>query len=155
MRVNYIYFINKGDGYLKNIYDLECNLAQTLNLLGDRWTMLVLHRISKNNNTFKELQEALGTIPTNILSDRLKLLERNGLIYSELYNEHPPRYQYIITEKGKDFNHVFNTMILWSNKYLDNCGRTISHRKCGHQIEVKYYCKNCDEYVDDLVVKEY
>lgn len=139
---------------MKTTYDLQCNLAQTLNLLGDRWTMLVLHRISKNKNTFKELQEVLETIPTNILSNRLKLLERSGLIYSELYNEHPPRYRYIVTEKGKDFNHVFNTMILWSNKYLDNCGRTVCHKECGNQVEVKYYCKNCDEYVDDLIVKE-
>ncbi len=46
--------------YLKHTYDLSCNLAQTLNILGDRWTMLVLHRISKDKNTFKELEEALA-----------------------------------------------------------------------------------------------
>ena len=112
--------------------------------------MLVLHRISKDKNTFKELEETLDPIPTNILSDRLKLLKENGLIYSELYNEHPPRYQYKVTEKGKDFNHVFNSMILWANKYLDDCSRIVCHKKCETPVEIKYYCKNCDEYVDDL-----
>lgn len=145
----------KGDDTLKTTYNLECNLAQTLNILGDRWTMLVLHKISKNKNTFKELQEALDSISTNILSDRIKLLEKNELIYAELYNEHPPRYEYILTEKGKDFNHVFNSMILWANKYLDDCNRTVCHKECGNEVEVKYYCKNCDEYVENLKVKEW
>ncbi|MCR2044117.1 winged helix-turn-helix transcriptional regulator [Anaerosalibacter massiliensis] len=139
---------------MKVTYDLECNLAQTLNILGDRWTILVLHRIYKNKNTFKELEEALEAIPTNVLSNRIKLLEENGLIYSELYNEHPPRYKYIITEKGKDFNHVFNSMILWAHKYLKNCNKTVCHEKCGNSVQIKYYCENCGEYVDDLVAKE-
>lgn len=135
---------------MKTTYDLECNLAQTLNILGDRWTMLVLHRISKGKNTFKELKEALDSIPTNILSDRIKLLEKNHLIKAELYSEHPPRYQYILTEKGRDFKHVFNAMILWSHKYVENCNRTIAHEECGNEVEIKYYCKNCDKYVEDL-----
>lgn len=136
--------------YLKPTYDLSCNLAQTLNILGDRWTMLVLHRISKDKNTFKELEEALAPIPTNILSDRIKLLVENGLVYQELYNEHPPRYEYKITKKGKGFNHVFNSMILWANKYLDGCNRSVYHKKCETPVEIKYYCKECDEYIDDI-----
>lgn len=138
---------------LKNTYDFDCNLAQTLNILGDRWTMLVLHRISKGKNTFKELEEALEPIPTNILSDRIKILEENDLICLELYNEHPPRYKYMMTEKGNDFNHVFNAMILWANKYLDNCNKTVCHKDCGTEVEIRYYCKNCDKYVDELEVK--
>lgn len=86
---------------MKPTYDLDCNLARTLNILGDRWTMLVLHRISKGINTFKGLEESLDSIPTNILSDRLKLLTENGLITKELYSEHPPRYEYMITERGR------------------------------------------------------
>jgi DNA-binding HxlR family transcriptional regulator len=59
---------------MKGTYDFKCNLAQTLNIVGDKWTLLVLHRILNNKNTFKELQEALKPIPTNILSDRIKLI---------------------------------------------------------------------------------
>lgn len=145
---------NLGDGILKGTYDFKCNLAQTLNIVGDKWTLLVLHRILNNKNTFKELQEALKPIPTNILSDRIKLLEKNGFIVAQIYNEHPPRYKYLLTEKGMDFKHVFNSMILWANKHLEACKKTVCHEKCGKEVEIKYYCKDCDEYVDDLIIKE-
>lgn len=145
---------NLGDDILKDTYDFKCNLAQTLNIVGDKWTLLVLHRILNNKSTFKELQEALKPIPTNILSDRIKLLEKNGFITAEIYNEHPPRYRYLVTDKAIDFRHVFNTMILWANKHLEGCSRTVFHGACGNEVEIKYYCKACDEYVDELVIKE-
>lgn len=138
---------------MKAIYNFECNLAHTLNIVGDKWTLLVLHRISTGKSTFKELQEALTPIPSNILSSRLKILEENEMIKAELYSEHPPRYKYILTEKGRDFRHVFNSIVLWSNKHLDCCNRTVSHDGCGSEVEIKYYCKNCDEVVDDITVK--
>lgn len=134
---------------MKDTYDFNCNLAQTLNIVGDKWTLLVLHRILNNKNTFKELLEALNPIPTNILSDRIKLLEKNGFIISEIYNEHPPRYRYMITEKGREFRHVFNSMIIWANRYLENCNRTLRHKECNEEVEVRYYCPKCDEYVSD------
>lgn len=142
---------------MKNTYDLDCNLAQTLNLLGDRWTILVLHRIYQNINTFKKLEKSLDSIPTNILSNRLKLLTESGLISKELYSEHPPRYKYIITKKGKDFNHVFNSMIIWASKYLKDCTRTIAHKKCNHEVDIVYYCKECKEIFHDrdLIIKNY
>jgi DNA-binding HxlR family transcriptional regulator len=138
---------------VKGNYNFKCNLAQTLNIVEDKWTLLVLHRISNGRNTYKELQEVLSPIPTNILSKRLKTLEENGLIKAELYSEHPPRYAYLLTEKGRDFRHVFNSIIIWSNKYLDSCNRNVKHEKCETDVEIKYYCKSCDEVVDDLIVK--
>lgn len=138
---------------MKGNYDFKCNLAKTLNIVEDKWTLLVLHRISNGKSTFKELQEALTPIPTNILSKRLKTLEENGLIKSELYTEHPPRYEYILTAKGHDFRHVFNSIIIWSNKYINGCDKNVKHEKCETDVEVKYYCKDCNEFVDDIVVK--
>ncbi|WP_234117616.1 winged helix-turn-helix transcriptional regulator [Clostridium hydrogenum] len=141
---------------MKGTYDFKCNLAETLNIVGDKWTLLVLHRILNNKNTFKELQEALNPIPTNILSDRIKILEKNEFIVPEIYNEHPPRYRYIITEKGREFRHVFNSMIIWANKYLENCSRTLYHKKCNEELEIRYYCKKCNEYVpeNEIEIKE-
>lgn len=139
---------------MHNNYDFNCNLAQTLNLVGDKWTLLVLHRIMNNISTFKELEEALKPIPTNILSDRIKLLEKNGFIKAEIYNEHPPRYRYILTEKGSAFKDVFNSMIIWANKYIGSCKKTVCHKECGGEVEIRYYCTKCGKYVDDLIVKE-
>ncbi|WP_242850073.1 winged helix-turn-helix transcriptional regulator [Clostridium polynesiense] len=145
--------MSAGDDILKSSYDFQCNLAQTLNIIGDKWTLLVLHRIYNNKSTFKELQQDLKPIPTNILSDRIKALEKHELIISVLYNEHPPRYKYRVTEKGRDFRHVFNAMILWANKYLDMCSKTVRHHQCEGEVDIRYYCADCDEYVEDLIVK--
>lgn len=141
---------------MKITYDMQCNLAQTLNIVGEKWTLLVLHRIFKNINTYKELQVALSPIPTNILSSRLKVLEENGLVKTELYSKHPPRYKYTLTEKGEDFRDVFYSMILWSKKHLnEGCNKTVCHETCGEEVEIQYYCKACDKHVDDLIAKVY
>ena len=139
---------------MRGNYDFDCNLAQTLNIVGDKWTLLVLHSVANDISTYKKLQETLSPIPTNILSDRLKLLEKNGVISTELYNEHPPRYKYVLTPKGEEFKHVFNAIILWGNKHLDVCNKTVCHESCKSEVEIKYYCSKCGKYVDDLIVSE-
>ena len=81
---------------MKGTYTQSCNIAQTLNILGDRWTLLVVHEILTGQTTFNEIKKSLDGISANLLSDRLKSLEENGLITSSLYSEHPPRYQYTL-----------------------------------------------------------
>ena len=75
---------------MKKQYDIECNIAQTLNLIGDKWTLLILHGVKMGYQTYKELQENLPGIPTNLLSNRLKTLCEDGLLNCELYSKHPP-----------------------------------------------------------------
>ncbi len=137
---------------MKPAYDLDCNIAKTLNLVGDKWTILVLHRISTGRRTFKEIRDNLDLIPTNILSDRLKKLESEDLIASKLYNHHPPRYEYYVTAKGQDFNKVFNSMILWASDNLEGCKKTLGHSKCGHRVDVRYYCEECGEFLEEASV---
>ena len=97
---------------MKNLYDLPCNIAQTLNIIGDKWTLLILRQIMIGHDTYSEILQNLEGIPTNLLSDRLKSLAEDELISSELYQEHPPRYRYILTKGGMDLNDVFNSIIL-------------------------------------------
>lgn len=141
---------------MKNSYSLPCNIAQTLNLIGDRWTLLILHRLLMGKSTYKELQECLSGIPSNLLSDRLKTMEADGLIDSELYQEHPPRYRYTLSKSGSDLNDVFNAIILWGEKYLTTCYKRLIHEECGHGVEHRYYCSHCDRTVtgDELSVSE-
>ncbi len=141
---------------MKRAYDLDCNLAEVLNIFGDKWTMLILHRILKGKNTFKEIEDNLEAIPTNILSNRLKFLEEKGLVYQELYNEHPPRYKYYPSEKGKDFLPVLNSMIIWGSKNLDTCKRHIVDKECSRPVRIAYYCEECKELIgeDRLLVKD-
>ena len=98
---------------MKNLYDLPCNIAQTLNIIGDKWTLLILRQIMMGQDTYSKMQQKLEGIPSNLLSNRLKCLEDDGLITSNLYQAHPPRYRYVLTDSGKDLSDVFNSIILW------------------------------------------
>ena len=70
---------------MKNLYNLPCNIAQTLNIIGDKWTLLILRQLMMGYNTYTEILQRLEGIPTNLLSHRLKSLEEDELIGSELY----------------------------------------------------------------------
>lgn len=141
---------------MKNSYQLPCNIAQTLNRIGDKWSLLILHRLMIGCGTYKELQDSLEGIPTNLLSERLKALEADGLLKSSLYQEHPPRYQYELTPCGEDLNDVFNSLILWGEKHLNICYKQLVHAPCGHRIVHQYYCPHCGEPVEsnELALQE-
>ncbi|WP_326911261.1 winged helix-turn-helix transcriptional regulator [Sedimentibacter sp. MB31-C6] len=132
---------------MKMQYNLPCNIAQTLNIIGDKWSLLILHQILVGRETYKEIHDELTGIPTNLLSERLKSLEIDGLIKRELYQSHPPRNKYTLTKKGYDLEDVFNSIILWGEKHLDTCYKKLVHKNCNHSIEHRYYCSNCNKVV--------
>ncbi len=86
-------------------YDTQaaCPVARTLNVVGDRWTILVLRDLSRGRQRFSTLLESLKSVPSNLLSNRLKRLERHGMVERVFYSEHPPRAEYRLTEKGRAF----------------------------------------------------
>ncbi|WP_174733360.1 winged helix-turn-helix transcriptional regulator [Mesobacillus harenae] len=135
-------------------YNLPCNIAQTLNIIGDRWTLLIVHEIMVGRTTFNEMKKGLDGISSNLLSDRLKHLEQTGLIHSSLYSSHPPRYEYKLTESGKELDGVFNAIILWGRNNLEKCYKKIIHKACQNEIELAYYCHHCQKNVDELEVIE-
>lgn len=96
----------------------RCPVSCILEIIGDKWTLLVVRDLFFDNHTFKDLQASPEKIPTNILADRLKRLEYSGLIRRELYQERPKRYAYYLTEKGLDLEPVMRSMMVWSNKYI-------------------------------------
>ncbi|MCC2683544.1 MAG: transcriptional regulator, HxlR family protein [Paenibacillaceae bacterium] len=137
----------------KNVYDLPCNIAHALNIIGDRWTLLIAKNILVGKTTFNELKEELRGISANILSDRLRTLEEQGLVVSELYSAHPPRYRYQLTESGRELEMVFNSILLWGRRNLEKCFKKIEHNACGHEVEIAYYCPHCEGNVADYTVK--
>lgn len=133
---------------MKTQYQLPCNIAQTLNLIGDKWTLLIIHAILVGKSTYKELQEELKGIPTNLLSQRLKSLEEDGLLMCELYQNHPPRYRYSLTDDAKELDDVFYAIILWGEKHLKKCYKKVVHTACDHDIEQRYYCTHCGKLIN-------
>lgn len=133
---------------MKNQYELPCNIAQTLNIIGDKWTLLIVHEIMLGDKSYNELLSKLTGIASNLLSGRLKSLEEDGIIKGELYQKHPPRYKYTLTEKGRDLKDVFNSIILWGSKHLDKCYKNLVDKKTGHKVEIKYYLPETKELLD-------
>ncbi|GAA3404278.1 winged helix-turn-helix transcriptional regulator [Paenibacillus hodogayensis] len=139
---------------MKDRYDLPCNIAQTLNIIGDRWTLLIIHEVLVGRTTFNEIKKSLEGVSSRLLSERLKYLEEAGLIVSRLYSEHPPRYEYTATESGQALEHVFHSLVLWGREHLQKCYKKLVHQTCGHEVSIAYYCSHCDTHVTDLKVTE-
>ena len=133
---------------MKKQYDLCCNIAQTLNIIGDKWTLLILHAVKEKKHTYKEIHESLPGIPTNLLSNRLKELCQDDLLQCELYSKHPPRYRYSLTVKSIDLDDIYNALIIWGDRHLDKSYKCISHDGCQGEIEIVYRCKECGEIIN-------
>lgn len=95
-----------------------CPVACSLDLLGDKWTLLVVRDLLLGKTTYSEFQKSPEGIPTNILAERLKRLLAAGIIEKSRYQERPKRYAYHLTEKGRDLREVLSAMIDWGNKYI-------------------------------------
>ena len=98
----------------------SCPIASCLDIVGDKWTLLVIRDIAlfdKHRN--KEFERSLEGFPTNLLADRLKKLVAWGLIEKMEYQNNPPRYEYYLTEKGEDLVPVLETMAQWSARHIE------------------------------------
>ena len=103
----------------QRIYETQesCPVARTLNVVGDRWTILVLRELSWGRRRFSKLLESLGGISANLLSDRLKRLEESGMVDRVFYSDHPPRAEYRLTKKGKAFVPVLVAMRAYGEEW--------------------------------------
>jgi len=96
----------------------DCPVARTLDLIGERWTILLLRDLLLHGpRRFQDFQASLPGVAPNILSARLKAMEDNGLVRRELYNERPPRLEYVLTELGMSLGPVVKAMRDWGNKH--------------------------------------
>ena len=95
-----------------------CPVACSLDLLGDKWTLLVVRDLLLGKTTYTEFRQSPERIPTNILAERLKRLLAAGIIVKSRYQDRPARYAYRLTEKGRDLAPVLSAMIDWGNRHI-------------------------------------
>jgi DNA-binding HxlR family transcriptional regulator len=88
-----------------------------LDLVGDRWSLLVVRDLMRGKSRYAEFLESSESIPTNILADRLKRLQEGGIIRSRRYSHHPPRVEYRLTVKGEDLRPVMRAMVDWGVRH--------------------------------------
>ena len=97
----------------------DCPVARTLDLIGERWTVLLLRDLLQQGpRRFHDFQASLPGVAPNTLSARLKAMEDNGLVQRQLYNERPPRLEYVLTDKGRSLGPIVRAMRDWGNKHL-------------------------------------
>ena len=113
--------MNKPNKQAANSNRSPCPVACTLDIVGDKWTLLVIRDLFSGKKTYSQFQNAPEKIPTNILADRLKRLVEHGIIDKQPYQSRPVRYEYLLTPKGKALGAVLKVMKEWGEKYLDGC----------------------------------
>jgi DNA-binding HxlR family transcriptional regulator len=95
-----------------------CPVAGALDIVGDRWTLLVVRDLLRGKRRYGDLAASAEHIPTNILADRLRRLEQAGLVERRQYNERPPRYEYRLTRDGKDLAPVVRSVAAWGLQHV-------------------------------------
>lgn len=99
-------------------YQQFCPIALTLDVIGERWTMLIIRDLYFGRSRFNDLLASSPGMSTKILSERLKLLEQHGLVRREVYSEHPLRAEYHLTDKGMSLEPVLNAIGMWGGQNL-------------------------------------
>jgi DNA-binding HxlR family transcriptional regulator len=123
-------------------YGQACPVAKSLELVGDRWTLLLVRDMLRGARRFQDLQESLPGIPPNILSDRLKLMEQHALVTRRFYSDHPPRAEYALTDRGRELGVVVGALAAWGSRHVHQ-QTALVHAECGHPVEIKYFCRQC------------
>jgi DNA-binding HxlR family transcriptional regulator len=95
-----------------------CAVANSLDIVGDKWSLLVVRDLLHGKRTYGELAQSPEKIPTNILADRLKRLESGGIVTSTPYQERPVRYAYTLTPKGSALGEVLLALVRWGKKHI-------------------------------------
>jgi len=123
-------------------YGQACPVAKALEVIGDRWTLLLVRDLLPAPRRFQDLQQSLAGIPPNILSGRLKLMEEHALVARRFYSEHPPRAEYALTDKGRELGVVVGALAAWGSRHVHR-QTALVHAECGHPVEIKYFCRQC------------
>jgi DNA-binding HxlR family transcriptional regulator len=127
-------------------YDQVCSIARTLEVLGERWTLLIIRDVFSRRRRFDQIQENLG-IARNVLSARLDWLVAEGILEKRPYQENPPRYEYFLTEKGLELWPVMIAMLHWGDRHLSDGGPPllVRHKGCGGLVDERGICEGCGE----------
>lgn len=133
----------------RDVGKLDCTIARSLSVIGDRWTLLILRDAFLGTRRFEEFQSSLG-ITRHRLADRLAKLVKHGVFRRERYQQRPPRFEYRLTEKGIELYGVIVTIADWGDRHMaGKQGPPVErvHRRCGHVTTLRLACEHCGETV--------
>lgn len=126
---------------------LDCSVAKALEVIGERWSLLIVRDVMHGHRRFSEMQESLG-IARNVLSARLQRLVDEEILERRAYQENPPRYEYFLTEKGLDLWPALIALLHWGDRYTERPEgppRVIVHKECGGEVSERGICERCGQ----------
>jgi len=126
----------------------ECSIAAALDVVGEKWSLLVVRELFLGCRRFSEIAANTGA-PRDILTARLRRLEEVGVISRRLYSERPERYEYVLTDAGKDLRPVIWALKHWGETHVNGkpLGQVLEH-SCGAVFEPRTHCAACGEVAD-------
>jgi DNA-binding HxlR family transcriptional regulator len=122
-------------------------LAEAMARVGDRWSLPVVEALLEGPRRFGELVETLPGIAPNILTDRLRSLERDALVVARPYSHRPPRSTYELTAEGRALAGAVRLLSEWGARHGGE--ETARHAVCGTPLQVRWYCPTCEQAVDE------
>jgi DNA-binding HxlR family transcriptional regulator len=127
-------------------------LELALERVGDRWSLLIVEALLDGSRRFNELAEGVGIAP-NILTDRLRRLDREGVLVARPYSERPPRVEYELTSAGHDLAGALRLLADWGSRRSEDSD-PLRHELCGTPLEARWYCPTCTVMIDDPAAAE-
>ena len=122
-------------------------LAEALASVGDRWTLLVVAALLQEPRRFNDLLEAVPGIAPNVLTQRLRHLEQEGLAVAQPYSERPPRSLYELTDAGRELAGTLRQLTEWGARRSGVGAEPVRHGACGTPMEAVWYCPTCERPV--------
>jgi DNA-binding HxlR family transcriptional regulator len=134
---------------------MHCSVARTLEIIGEWWTLLILRDAFLGVRRFDDFQSRLG-IARNVLTDRLNTLVEHGILERRRYQERPERFEYGLTEKGRDLHPVLVSLLRWGDRWTaGEAGPPLllEHRSCGQDMTPVLVCPHCKEEITAASVR--
>jgi DNA-binding HxlR family transcriptional regulator len=123
-------------------------LSEALDRVGDRWTLLLVEALLDGPRRFGDLQAAVPGIAPNVLSGRLRHLEREALVVARPYSRRPPRFTYELTDSGAELAGALRLLADWGARQSENV-ESLRHEPCGTALEARWWCPACQLVVDE------
>ena len=123
-------------------------LEAALDRVGDRWSLLLVDALLAGGRRFGELRDELPGLAPNILTERLRRLEREGIVVATPYSTRPPRMEYSLTGDGRDLASALRLLADWGTR-RHTAGEPLRHDRCGTPVEARWYCPTCAMPVSD------
>lgn len=124
--------------------ELLTAISEASTVIGDRWSPAVVASLLDGPLRYSDLRARLDGIAPNILSARLKRLEQDGLIVASRYSERPPRFEYALTEPGRELSDLLRLLAAWGARRLHGEAGP-AHAVCGTPLQVAWWCPTCAE----------